>query len=508
MNAPVDISPGDLETVREILAEHIPEYEVLAFGSRVAWTARQYSDLDLAVMTEEPLDIMRMADLKEAFAESDLPFRVDIVDWASTSENFRKIIEKECIVVQKEDTINATRKTIVGKFAPFIYGKSLPKKRQVSSGDVPVFGSNGIVGYHDTALTDGPTIIIGRKGTIGKIHYSSVPCWPIDTTFFITDSNIKRLRFKYYMLKSLGLEHMNSDSAVPGLNRDEAHACEIQPHSPKTQYSISHILSTLDDKIELNRKMSETLEAITQALFKSWFIDFDPVRAKMKGLDTVLPQNIAHIFPERFVESEIGKIPEGWKVKPLDKIADFHNGLALQRHRPQGDEDWLPVVKIAQLRSGKAESGEKSTANIQPESIINDGDVVFSWSGTLMVKIWCGGRAALNQHLFKVTSTKFPKWFFMHCIRSHLLGFQTIAAGKATTMGHIRRHHLSEAMCVVPDSQFLAEADGLLSLLLEKSISLHVQSRTVSAIRDALLPRLISGRLRVKDAEAFLEGVL
>ena len=167
-----------------------------------------------------------------------------------------------------------------------------------------------------------------------------------------------------------------------------------------------------------------------------------------------------------------------------------------------------PWVKIAQLRNGKTNSGEKATTNIRPESIIDDGDVVFSWSGTLMVKVWCGGRAALNQHLFKVTSAKFPKWFFMHCIRFHLRNFQTIAAEKATTMGHIKRHHLSEAMCVIPNAQLLAAADGFLSTLLEKSISTNVQSRTISTIRDTLLPKLISGHLRVEDAETFLEEVL
>ena len=318
MNASIDISPDDLETVRKILTKHVPKYKVLAFGSRVTWTARQYSDLDLVLITVEPLDIKRMSELREAFVQSNLPFRVDIVDWASTSDSFRKIIEKEHIVVQDKGSINTTRKITVGEFAPFTYGKSLPKSKQVLSGDVPVFGSNGIVGYHDTALTDGPTVIIGRKGTIGRIHYSPVPCWPIDTTFFIVDSDIKRLRFKYYMLKSLNLEHMNSDSAVPGLNRDEAHACEIQRFSLTKQHLISHILGNLDDKIELNEKMGEMLEAMARTLFKSWFVDFDPIRAKIEGRWRRgkslpgLPADLWDLLPNKLVDSEIGKIPEGW----------------------------------------------------------------------------------------------------------------------------------------------------------------------------------------------------
>ena len=268
------------------------------------------------------------------------------------------------------------------------------------------------------------------------------------------------------------------------------------------QRAIAHILGTLDDKIELNRRMNETLEEMARVLFKSWFVDFDPVRAKMAGRDPGLPKHIADLFPDRLVDSEMGEVPEGWEIRPLDKIAVFQNGLALQKYRPKENEEWLPVVKIAQLRTGKADSGEKATANIPSECIIDDGDVVFSWSGSLTVKVWCGGHAALNQHLFKVTSRKFPKWFFMHWIRSHLVDFQTIAAGKATTMGHIKRHHLSEAMCAVPNRQFLAEAGSLFSALLEKTISANIQSRALTALRDTLLRKLVSGDLRVNDAEA------
>ena len=273
------------------------------------------------------------------------------------------------------------------------------------------------------------------------------------------------------------------------------------------QRAIAHILGTLDDKIELNRRMNETLEAMARALFKSWFVDFDPVRAKMAGRDTGLPKHLADLFPDRLVESEVGEIPEGWEVMALDTIADFRNGLALQRYRPQTRYERLPVVKIAQLRSGKTDSGEWATSDICPEFIIDDGDVVFSWSGSLMVMVWCSGRAALNQHLFKVTSTRFPKWSFLHNVRSHLANFQTIAAGKATTMGHIKRHHLSDAMCTVPDSRLLAAADGPPSAIFERSLSANIQSRTLASLRDTLLPKLISGEIRLRDAERAVENI-
>ncbi len=273
------------------------------------------------------------------------------------------------------------------------------------------------------------------------------------------------------------------------------------------QRAIAHVLGTLDDKIELNRRMNETLEAVARALFKSWFVDFDPVRAKMEGRHTGLPQDIADLFPDRLVDSELGEIPQGWKVIPLDAIARFQNGLALQRFRPAHNEARLPVVKIAQLRAGEANSGEWASATIRPECIIEDGDVLFSWSGSLLVKTWCGGRAALNQHLFKVTSGRHPKWFYLNSLLSHLPAFRRIAQDKATTMGHIRRHHLTDALCVVPPDAVIAGISDTFTCLLERKVANELVSRTLVTLRDTLLPKLISGEIRVGDAEMALESV-
>ena len=218
-------------------------------------------------------------------------------------------------------------------------------------------------------------------------------------------------------------------------------------------------------------------------------------RAYLDNMD----KEIADLFPDRLVDSELGPIPEGWEVKALDRIANFQNGLALQKFRPTENEKRLPVVKIAQLRSGQADSGEWATEKITPECIVDDGDVIFSWSGSLMVKIWCGGRAALNQHLFKVTSSKYPKWFYLYCIESHLPEFQSIAGDKATTMGHIKRHHLSEAKCAVPDLTRFAATNDTFSDLLAKRISNVLESRSLAALRDVLLPKLISGQIQTSN---------
>ena len=294
---------------------------------------------------------------------------------------------------------------------------------------------------------------------------------------------------------------VQTGTTVPHISAQQIKEFEfLLPHLPE-QRAIARILGTLDDKIELNRRMNETLEASARALFKSWFVDFDPVRAKMEGRHTGLPQDIADLFPDRLVNSEMGKIPEGWKVIPLDAIARFQNGLALQRFRPAQNEARLPVVKIAQLRAGEANSGEWASATIRPECIIEDGDVLFSWSGSLLVKTWYGGRAALNQHLFKVTSGRHPKWFYLNSLLSHLPAFRRIAQDKATTMGHIRRHHLTDTLCVVPPDAVIAGISDTFAWLLERQIANELVGRTSVALRETLLPKLISGEIRVRDAE-------
>jgi len=234
------------------------------------------------------------------------------------------------------------REVSVGEFAPFAYGRGLPEHLRNPAGHIPVFGSNGVVGTHSDALTLGPAVIIGRKGTVGAVHYSPKPCWPIDTTFYVTDPDPAALRFKYYVLKSLGLEHMNADSAVPGLNREAAHSRKVRIPTLPEQRAIAHILGRLDDKIELNRRMSETLEAMARALFKAWFVDFEPVRAKMEGRwrrgESLpgLPDHLYDLFPDRLVDSELGEIPEGWGVGTLADLSSLNpevwtKGLAHQR---------------------------------------------------------------------------------------------------------------------------------------------------------------------------------
>lgn len=278
----------------------------------------------------------------------------------------------------------------------------------------------------------------------------------------------------------------------------------------RSQATIAHILGTLDAKIELNRKQNETLEAMARTLFNAWFVDFEPVRAKLEGRWQRgqslpgLPAQLYDLFPDRLVESELGEIPQGWEMRSLDSIANYLNGLALQKFPPESETEFLPVIKIAQLRAGNTTGADKASTRIKPEYVVVDGDVLFSWSGSLEVEVWNGGRGALNQHLFKVTSNEVPKWFYFFATRHHLSDFRAIAAGKATTMGHIQRKHLTDARIAVAPLESMRKFDAVIAPLFDQLVSNAQQSRSLAQLRDTLLPKLISGELRVPDAERIL----
>ena len=272
------------------------------------------------------------------------------------------------------------------------------------------------------------------------------------------------------------------------------------PELNENRHQIVRILENLEEKIEINLKVNETLEAMARAIFKSWFVDFNPVRAKAEGKQPAgMNAETATLFPDGFEEVDGREVPRGWGVKPLDEIAIFLNGLALQKYPAESEDTFLPVIKIAQLHKGNIEGSDKASVNIPPEYIVNDGDVLFSWSGSLEVILWSGGRGALNQHLFKVSSESYPKWFYYYWVLHHLSDFQLIAEGKATTMGHIQRHHLSEAMVLVPPSDQIERMDKMMAPFVDRIVENAVESRTLAQIRDALLPKLMTGEINVSQ---------
>ncbi len=358
-------------------------------------------------------------------------------------------------------------------------------------------------------------LIVSCSGTVGKVSVIKDydPHGIISQALLIIRPNVEVLlpQFLYYFLTSPQgqSELLNASHGAVQLNiapRAVVEKISVPVPNIYEQRRIVSILQTIDDRITLLRETNATLEAIAQALFKSWFVDFDPVRAKQEGrAPEGMDEATAGLFPDSFEESELGLVPTGWRVASLDTIADYLNGLALQKFPPE-ENNWLPVIKIAQLRKGDTDGADRASRNIKPEYIIQNGDVLFSWSGSLEVEIWCGGEGALNQHLFKVTSKNYPKWFYYLWTKHHLANFQKIAASKATTMGHIQRGHLKEAKVLLPTSDFIEAASKFFTPLLNRWIENSLQSKTLAELRDTLLPRLISGQLRLPEAQELVNA--
>ena len=211
-----------------------------------------------------------------------------------------------------------------------------------------------------------------------------------------------------------------------------------------------------------------------------------------------LQQQALAIFQQELLLS--GNLPAGWSTGSLLDIANYLNGLAMQKFRPANGENGLPVLKIKELRQGFCDtSSELCSPSIKPEYIIHDGDVIFSWSGSLLVDLWCGGTCGLNQHLFKVTSERYPKWFYYAWTAYHLARFVAIAADKATTMGHIKREELEKAEVIIPNAASMERIGGVLQPVYDLIISNRIENRKLAALRDTILPQVVSGELDVGD---------
>ena len=297
--------------------------------------------------------------------------------------------------------------------------------------------------------------------------------------------------FIYYLLKNNIdiIENHANGSTFKEISGSVMKSLEFGIPSLREQKAIAHILSTLDDKIEVNNQINKTLENMAQAIFKQWFVDFE------------FPNEDGEPYKSsggEMVESELGMIPKGWEVKGLDEIAEFLNGLAMQKYRPTENEKSYPVLKIKELRQGRTdENSDLCSSNIEKKYIVRDGDIIFSWSGSLLVDIWCGGKCGLNQHLFKVTSDKHDQWFVYQWNKYHLDRFVNIAKSKATTMGHIKRKDLSDSKVLIPSDELYLKAAQYQKYLFEKIMYSKIEIKRLEEIRDSLLPKLMSGEIRV-----------
>ncbi len=327
-------------------------------------------------------------------------------------------------------------------------------------------------------------VLLTHKGTMGRVaivpEIQDYIMLSPQVTYYRTDDSALNNTFLFYAFQESffqqQLDSFSEQTTRRYIGILEQRILKIRYTDIDTQKKIALILGKFDSLITNLKNQNFLLDQFLDALFKSWFVDFDGVK--------------------EFEGSELGSIPKGWKVDHLDNIAVFQNGLALQKYRPVNDS-FLPVIKIREMKNGISKNTEKARIDLEEKYIVNTGDVLFSWSGTLELIFWSLSKGALNQHLFKVTSKNFSKWFYYMWIKFHLDEFRRIAEGKVTTMGHIQKHHLSEALVLIPELQVLEKMNNIMNPISEKIIQNKIFIENLSQNKNILLPKLMSGEIRV-----------
>ena len=372
----------------------------------------------------------------------------------------------------------------LGEFARLQRGHDLTASEQ-KPGPVPVMGSAGQNGTHNEAKTIGPGVVIGRSGaSMGRVHFSEVNFWPHNTCLYVTDFLDNNPRFCYYVLQTLDLAAYNSGSAQPSLNRNYIYAMKLRVPSRPEQDCIVELLESLDDRIALLRETNTTLEAIAQALFKSWFVDFDPVRAKQQGREPEgMDANTAALFPDSFEESELGSVPKGWRVGKVEHLLELAYGKALKASdRVAGP---IPVY------------GSGGVTGCHNEALVDEPSIVIGRKGTVGSLYWEDRPFFPIDTVFYV-KTKVPLTYcFYQLQRLGLDGMNTDGA-----VPGLNRNNVYRLPIVLPPHEVLAGFDGIVSALRHKIFGNSEQIRTLTILRDTLLPRLISGQLRLPNAEA------
>ena len=541
MTRSVDLRPDYQEAVKRILAEYVPECEVRAFGSRATWTAKDYSDLDLAVVGEGPLDWRTLDGLKEAFEESDLPMRVDVLDWHTISDSFREVIEADYVVVQegsRDGEVDAVSEwihcTLAQACSAINYGLTAsasnhsegPKFLRIT--DIVAGPPNWNMVPHVEAdddtiekyrLNDGDIVIARTGASTGTSAYIKNPPPSVFASYLVRLQARPDFdaRFLAYYLKSKEFGEfisgvLGDKSAQPNASASTMTSAPFRaPRDKAEQRAIAHVLGTLDDKIELNRRMNETLEGMARALFKSWFVDFEPVRAKMEGRwrrgESLpgMPAELYDLFPGRLVGSEVGEVPEGWEVEALGECIELLSGGTPRTSVASywdGDIPWYTpkdapslsdVFVLATERFITQAGIDNSAAKVLPM-----GTTTITARGTVGRIACLGVPMAMNQTCYAVRGAYgYPDMFTYWNVRRAIGELQQRTHG--TVFDTITRQTFNLVETVLPPVEHANMFESTVEPMMGRILSNLQESRAVAAQRDALLTKLVSGEVRMGD---------
>ncbi|GHU60726.1 hypothetical protein FACS189445_0860 [Spirochaetia bacterium] len=496
------VSESDYKIIKDIIARYAANCEVRAFGSRYKWTSNDYSDLDLAFAGDKKLTLAETGKIRDAFEESDLPFRVDVLDLSAISKEFQAIINQgyEVIYSPPKSIAKGWRKVRLGDVCEYRNDKI-----ETVSLDTTTYISTENMLPEKTGVTFSaglPATQYTQKYSIGNVLISNIrpyfkKIWLAtqdggcsnDVLIFKAKENYLP-EFLYYILSDDKFFDYSTQTAK-GTKMPRGDKTAIMnfmvPDIPlPTQYTIAATLSCLDDKIELNNRINANLEAQAQAIFKSWFVDFEPFQGG------------------EFVDSELGKIPKGWQVKPLYDYAQYINGTSFKDEEYSSAKKGYPIIKIVELKNGITDSTQYCNCDKEEKYFISNGDILFSWSGnpetSIDTFIWHDGIGILNQHTFKVIPNIDIEYGFIYfLLRYKKTLFARIASNKQTTgLGHVTIADLKREKFVYSEKDMKIFCE-ITNPIFDDIFRNLKENRNLAKIRDILLPRLMSGEIEIGD---------
>ena len=387
------------------------------------------------------------------------------------------------------ETFSEWTPTTLASVLSFSNGKSSPDR--ADNLPYPVYGSNGIIGFAEKTNANPHTIVIGRVGSYcGSVYFSKQKCWVTDNAIRANELDDNDAKYLFYLLQTLGLNHWRAGSGQPLLNQTILGSIPATIPDPVEQRAIAHILGTLDDKIELNQRMNETLEAMARALFKSWFVDFDPVRAKAEGRDTGLPKSLADLFPDSFEDSELGEIPEGWSARNWGEVVTLEYGKSLSDYA--GNSGAYPVY------------GTNGKIGSHSVPLCDHSGIIIGRKGAYRGVHFCSTPFFVIDTGFYVKPKVLTelRWAYYEILRQDINSMDSGSAIPSTS-----RDDFYNLPVVCPPYEVQKAFVCLLNPCWSRQELGDRDSHILVALRDTLLPKLISGKLQLKDVEKIIGRV-
>lgn len=392
---------------------------------------------------------------------------------------------------------------LLGEVLTLSRGFDLPQKDR-RKGDVPIVSSSGMTGFHDEARAFGPGVVTGRYGTLGEVFFIKGDYWPLNTTLYVRDFKGNDPWFVYYLLKSLDFSSYNDKSSVPGLNRNHLHQIRLQvPGSVSEQRAIAHVLGTLDDKIELNRRMNRTLEETARALFRSWFVDFDPVRAKAAGRQPEgMDAATAALFPSLLVALELGEIPEGWTMAPLRSLVTLSKRTLNPAEFPDEAFDHFSIPAFDNGQIPNVELGQTIRSN---KFLVPEGAILLSKLNPRLPRVWLPvpgpKRRAISSTEFLVSIPFRPceKAFAYSVLTSDqfTVQFASMVTGTSGSHQRVKPEYLLAMEFICPPTELVERFGMIVQPIMNRIKADRIEGEKLTAMREALLPRLLNGALGV-----------